>query len=186
MQNNEPNVLYEVKLKGLVLEVDHGDKFDATHLLANGRANYILFESFIAQCAGLNPNSQGGASDLCDENGQGYEVKSYKDPLSFPDLRHDKFHTGASSTFGPNNHGPTIKRLLRAGDYSEAFKICKELGFNKNDFYIYVNSAQYDIKIPLRYIILATADVLALLSKDDPRVISRSEILAKAKKTVRL
>jgi hypothetical protein len=184
MANNEPHILYEVKLKGLVLEIDHGAKFDATHLLANGRANYILFENFIAQCAGLSPNSQGGASDLCDDLGRGYEVKSYRDPESFPGTRNDMFHTAASSTFGPNNHGPTIKRLLQSGNYAEALEICRESGFDKNDFYIYVNSAQYDVSIPLRYMILPTSEVLSLLSSDDPRLISRAEILARARKKV--
>lgn len=177
-------MLYEVKLKGLVLEIDRGRKFDATHLLANGRANYILFENFVAQCAGLSPNSQGGASDLCDSRGRGYEVKSYKDPESFPGVRNEKFHTAASSTFGPNNHGPTINRLLHSGNYSKALEICRESGFDKNDFYIYVNSAQYNISIPLRYMILPTSKVLALLSKDDPRLISRSDILALSRKKV--
>jgi hypothetical protein len=184
MANNKPHILYEVKLKALVLEVDRGAKFDATHLLANGRANYILFENFIAQCAGLSPNSQGGASDLCDDLGCGYEVKSYKDPDSFPGTRNNMFHTAASSTFGPNNHGPAIKRLLNTGNYAEALKICRESGFNKNDFYIYVNSAQYDVSVPFRYIILPTSEVLSLLSKEDPRLISRVDILSRARKTI--
>ena len=184
MAYNEPNVLYEVKLKGLVLEIDRGSTFDATHLLANGRANYILFENFIAQCAGLSANSQGGASDLCDDRGRGYEVKSYRDPESFPGSRNDMFHTAASSTFGPNNHGPTIKRLLQSGKYAEALKICRESGFDKNDFYIYVNSAQFDVSIPFRYIILPTREVLSLLSREDPRLISRTDVLACARTRV--
>jgi hypothetical protein len=179
MANDKPFVLYEIKLKGLVLELEGGSKFDASHLLANGRANYILFENFIAQCAGLNPNSQGGASDICDSSGRGYEVKSYKDPSTYPGARSDLFHTAASSTFGPNNHGPTIKRLLQAGKYAEALKICKETGFDKNEFYIYVNSAQYDISVPLRYLIVPKKDVLAMISREDPRIISRSMILSK-------
>jgi hypothetical protein len=184
MANNETHVLYEIRLKGLVLEVDGGTKFDATHLLANGRANYILFENFIAQCAGLSPNSQGGASDLCDNSGRGYEVKSYKDPESFPGTKYDMFHTAASSTFGPNNHGPVIKGLLQSGDYEAALKICRESGFDKNEFYVYVNSAQYDISVPLRYMIFPKSDVLSLLSKKDPRQISRADILSRVKKKV--
>jgi len=183
MKRREPYILYEVKLRSLVLEIDRGVKFDATHLLANGRANYILFENLIAECAGLNPNSQGGASDLCDDSGSGYEVKSYKDAEKFPDRRNDRFHTGASSTFGANNHGPTIKLLLQEGKYSEALRICRESGFDKNDFYVYVNSAQYDVSIPLRYVILPTSDVLSMISREDPRLISRSDILAKVKRT---
>jgi hypothetical protein len=183
MTRREPYVLYEVRLKGLVLEIDRGAKFDASHLLANGRANYILFENFIAECAGLIPNSQGGASDLCDDSGSGYEVKSFKDVEKFPDRRNDRFHTAASSTFGPNNHGPAIKRLLQEGKYPEALRICRESGFDKNEFYVYVNSAQYDVSIPLRYVILPTLDVLSMISKEDPRLISRSDILAKVKRT---
>ena len=184
MANNEPHVLYEVKLKRLLLEIDGGANFDATHLLANGRANYILFENFIAQCAGLSPNGQGAGPDLCDDRGNGYEVKSYRAPESFPGPKNDMFHTAASSTFAPNNRGPTIRLLLQSGNYAEALEICRETGFDKNDFYIYVNSAQHDASIPFRYIILPTSEVLSLLSSDDPRLISRADILARARKKV--
>lgn len=184
MENREPWVLYELKLRRLLLELDRGDEFDASHLLANGRANYILFENLIADVSGLLPNSQGGASDLCDHEERGYEVKSYKDPALHPSARNEYFQTSASSTFPANNHGPTIKHLLRDGDYDGALKICRETGFDKNDYYIYVNSAQFDMSIPLRYVVVPTSDVLDLLSKKDPRLISRQEILKRVRNTV--
>lgn len=186
MSNSRTRVLYEVRLKGLVLTLDRGDNFDATHLLGNGRANYILFENFVAQCTGLNPNSQGGASDLVDDSGNGFEVKSYKDPALHPDPRNDLFHTAASSTFGPNNHGPTINRLLRDGKYDEALQICKESGYNKNSFYIYLNTAQYRVDVPLRYMIVPTSDVLRLISPQDPRLISRKALLDLAEERVQI
>lgn len=186
MDNKEPWVLYELKLRRLLLELDRGDDFDASHLLANGRANYILFENLIAEVSGLMPNSQGGASDLCDDEERGYEVKSYKDPALHPSDRNEYFQTSASSTFPANNHGPTIRRLLNNGNYLEALKICRETGFDKNDFYIYVNSAQYDMSVPLRYVIVPTSEVLGLLSKTDPRLISRQEILKRVRNTVKL
>lgn len=186
MTNSRTRVLYEVRLKGLVLTLDGGDSFDATHLLGNGRANYILFENFVAQCAGLRPNSQGGASDLVDSSGKGYEVKSYRDPALHPDPRHDLFHTAASSTFGPNNHGPTINRLLREGKYEEALQICMDSGYSKNAFYIYLNTAQYKVEVPLRYMIVPTSDVLRLISSRDPRQISRTALLDLAKEKIQI
>ncbi len=70
----ETYVLYEASLRRLVLETLDGENYDATHLLDNGRANCILFENFIADRLGLRPNSQGGASDLVNDLGEGYEV----------------------------------------------------------------------------------------------------------------
>lgn len=181
-----PYVLYEIRLRSLILTTEKETHFNASKLLANGRANYILFENFIAHLTGLNSNSQGAASDLCDSSGRGYEVKSFKDVETHPAAKDDEFHTAASSTFGPNNHGPKIKKLLEDGNYEGAYRICCETGFDKNDFYIYVNSAQFNILRPLRFIVVPTAEVMALVSRNDPRKISRRDVLALAKSKVEL
>ena len=186
MNSPQPYVLYEVRLQSLILTTEKGTQFNASKLLANGRANYILFENFIAHLIGLRSNSQGAASDLCDSLGRGYEVKSFRDIDAHPSSKHDEFHTAASSTFGPNNHGPKVKKFLEDGEYERAFKLCCETGFDKNDFYIYVNSAQFNILRPLKFIVIPTTDVMARVSRDDPRKISRREILDLARETVAL
>jgi len=176
----ETYVLYEASIRRLVLETLDGENYDATHLLDNGRANYILFENFIADRLELRPNSQGGASDLVNDLGEGYEVKSFRDIEAFPREKDDFFHTAASSTFSANNKGPIVKGLLDAGDYEAALSLCRETGYDKNACYVYVNSAQFSIEVPLRFIIIPTTDVLRLLSKEDPRKISRREVLGLA------
>lgn len=182
--NNNPYVLYEIDLKGLKLEFGNGSELDVSHLLSNGRANYILFENLISTFSGIGANSQGGKSDLRDIAGYNYEVKSYQDVAINPAPKADLFHTASSSTFGANNHGPAVKKLLDTGRYPEALQLCKEKGYDKNDFYVYVNSAQYRINIPLSYVIIPKPDVLGLLSKSDPRLISRRDVLDRVTKKV--
>lgn len=172
-----PLVLYEIDLKSLKLEFGNGTELNVSHLLSNGRANYILFENLISTFSGIGANSQGGKSDLRDVAGFNYEVKSYQDVVANPSSKVDLFHTASSSTFGANNHGPTIKKFLDVGKYREALELCMEKGFDKNDFYVYVNSAQYQISIALSYVIVPKAKVLQLLSKSDPRLISRRDVL---------
>jgi hypothetical protein len=184
LSNNVPFVLYEIDLKSLKLEFGNGSELDVSHLLSNGRANYILFENLISTFSGIGANSQGGKSDLRDVAGYNYEVKSYQDVAANPSSKADLFHTASSSTFGANNHGPTVKKLLDAGKYQEALHLCKEKGYDKNDFYVYVNSAQYQISIALSYVIIPKSDVLRLLSRSDPRLISRRDILDLATKKV--
>ena len=99
---------------------------------------------------------------------------------------HDDFQTSASSTFGANNKGPLIKRLLDNGDYQSALKICIETGYEKNQAYVYTNTRKYIAEVPFRYIIVPKLDVLDMLSKEDPRLISRDGILKKVKKTVQI
>jgi hypothetical protein len=67
--------------------------------------------------------------------------------------------------------------MLDKGHYQDALELCKEKGYNKNEFYVYVNSAQYQIGTALSYVIVPKSDVLRLLSKSDPRLISRRKIL---------
>ena len=105
-----------------------------------------------------------------------YEVKAFPDRVRYPKAK-DGFHTAASSTFGPNNHGPEIKALLAADQYDEALAACRASGYDKNNFYIYTNTSRFDVATPFRFLILPTARVLQLLSTEDPRLISRDAIL---------
>ncbi len=182
--NNSPFVLYEVDLQSLKLGFGNGSELDVSHLLSNGRANYIIFEYLISTFSGIGANSQGAKSDLRDIAGYNYEVKSYQDVTAHPSPKVDLFHTASSSTFGANNHGPTVKKLIDAGMYREALQICREKGYDKNDFYVYINSAQYRIGVALSYVIIPKQDVLRLLSKSDPRLISRRDILGLVTKKV--
>lgn len=182
---NEHLVLYEIEVAALTLSLGGGRVFDATSLLHNGRASYLLFEKLVGRLAGLEDGSQGGDSDLRD-GGLGVEVKAYHDPGLFPAARHERFHTAASSTFGPNNRGPEVTRLVRAGNYRAALQICRETGYDKNAAYVYTNTAEYDVSVPLRYIIVPTTAVLDLLDDRDPRLISRTEVLGLATRTERL
>jgi hypothetical protein len=179
----EPFVLYEIEIATLELTFPDGSSIDVTETLKNGRANYILFQHLVAKLSGLTENSEGGASDLIDARGNGYEVKSYKDVELWPQGRHDKFHTAASSTFGPNNLGPVIRNLLRTGDYPEALRICRQTGFDKNTFYIYTNSSQYRPEVPFRYFVIPTPALLNQLSPDDPRQVNRRDLLAMLDRT---
>lgn len=180
----EPFVLYEGSIAGLTVEA-FGSSIDVSDILSNGRANYILFQKLVGLCAGLDSHSEGGDSDLSGGDVK-YEVKAFADPQSHPAARHDLFHTAASSTFGPNNRGPEIKRLLDAGSYQAALEVCKQTGYAKNDFYVYTNTSHFDISTPFRYVILPTATVLDLLSESDPRLIDRKKVLAACLRTEQL
>jgi hypothetical protein len=185
---NESFVLYEVELGRLVLELADVSELDVSQSMKNGRANFDVVQRPIADCAGLSLKSEGADSDLQDSLGRGYEVKSYLDPERWParTLRQDTFHTAPSSLFNANNQGPAIKRLLEAGNHSEAMEMCRKSGYDKNDFYVYVNSGRFDFSVPLRYVILPTAEVLKLVSKIDPRDISRTAILESVKRRTRI
>jgi hypothetical protein len=175
--NNSPYVLYEIEIQSLKWQFGNGSELDVTHLLSSGRANYILIEDLISRFSGIGAYSQGGKSDLRDVAGLNYEVKSYRDVAAHPSSDADLFHTASSSTFAANNYGPAVKKMLDNGNYRDALKLCKEKGYNKNEFYVYVNSAQYQIGTALSYVIVPKSDVLRLLSKSDPRLISRRKIL---------
>ena len=181
----EPHVIYEVGLKRLLLELEAGSTIDVSHALSNGRANYIMFEKLVGDLIGLSAGTQGRGSDLSDAStGEGYEVKAFLDRELHPTETSDLFHTSASVTFPPNNKGPEIRALLKDDDYQGALKICSETGFDNNDFYIYTNTKNYNPIVPLRFIIVPTPDVLRLLSRDDPRLISRDLVLGLASKTI--
>ena len=182
---DEPFVMFELGIAGLTLDLISGTAIDVTETLSNGRASYILFENLVARFTGLSKGSQGGLSDLLDAQGLGYEVKSYRDP-DHPRPGSDYFHTAASSTFGPNNHGPRIKRLLLEGSYQEALDICLASGYNKNGFYVYTNTGDYNPRIPFRYFIVPTEYVLDNLSPEDPRLVSRAALLSLCRETVQI
>jgi hypothetical protein len=104
----------------------------------------------------------------------------------YPEDKHDLFQTSASSTFGANNNGPRIKRLLETNDYESALKICRVTGYDHNDFYIYTNTKGFKPTVPLKFFVVPTIDVISNLNPSDPRQISRKLLLAKIKKTVQL
>jgi hypothetical protein len=188
----ETFVLYQATFKGLFLELESGRKLDMSFALKNGRSSYLIFEHLVSLLSGLESNSQGGDADLASAQGLKYEVKAYKEPEIYPHTRDDYFHTGASSTFGPNNIGQTIinPALKRAKlnpetfaiEYATALEACMSAGYAHNDYYVYTNTAQYELGTPFRYIIIPTAKVLENLSNLDPRLISRVDILAMAKR----
>ncbi len=190
----ETFTLYSAKFEGLFLEVSSGIKLDMNFALKNGRSSYILFEHLVARLSGLNANSQGGDADLASEGGFKYEVKAFKDWSAHPLPKDDLFHTGASSTFGANNVGravvnPALK-LMKAEPqnrdihYQTALDACKEAGYSKNDYYVYTNTAQYEIGTDFSYMIFPTATVLENLDRDDPRLISRATLRGLIKREI--
>jgi len=185
MGNLKAHVLYECEIKALTLKLEKRE-VDMTFILENGRANYILFENLTGMLTGLSQNSQGGKADLKSADGAQYEVKSYPDVEVYPELKYDLFHTAASSTFGPNNKGPIIKKMLAEGDYQSALDICKQAGFDHTDFFVYTNTAKFKPSTPFRFTIVPKHKVLELLDLRDPRLISRRSILGLCTDVVRL
>lgn len=181
----EPFVLYEIGISALELQFSDRSTLDVTPTLKNGRSSYILFENLVGHFSGLLSGSQGGLSDLVNESGLGYEVKSYRDPQHVKPGS-DFFHTAASSTFGPNNQGPRINNLLFEGNYAEALDACKASGYSKNGFYVYTNTSDYLPTMPFRYFIVPTPSVLECLSTADPRRVSRSKLLGLMQRTQRI
>lgn len=166
-------VLYEVGIEKQVLILRDGSERNYPETLANGRANYIVFEWLIRDLAELTKTT---GSDSKDAHGRTYEQKAYKDPELYPNDS-DLFRVSSSSTFGANNYGPTVNRLVRERKYDEAFAIVDETGYSKNDFYILTNTGGYNPTIPLRFVILEKDLLVANLDKVDPRLISKNVIL---------
>jgi hypothetical protein len=174
MQNLEPFVLYNVSIASLKLTLKSGKEYEFPEALANGRANYILFEELIRAITGLRKTTQ---SDHTGAKGERYEQKAYFDQHKYASISYDEFQTSASSTFGANNFGPTIKRHLENSEYQKALEICHQTGYDKNDYYIYTNTRGYSLDIPLRYLVVPKPTVVSILNKRDPRLISRSRVL---------
>jgi hypothetical protein len=177
----EPYVLYEVPIATLTLKLTSGETYDFPETLSNGRANYILFEELIRSLTGLHKTTK---SDHVSTEGLRYEQKAYFDVVKFPGLDHDLFQTSASSTFGANNNGPRIKKLLENSEYEEALRICSDTGYFKNDFYIYTNTRGFSPDIPFRYVVVPKTEVLNSLDSKDPRLISRTSFLSKVVRVV--
>lgn len=177
---NETHTLYEIGVKRLVLRLSTGTDLVIDKALANGRANYVIFEELIRHFAGLLETT---GSDHKDSHGKTYEQKSYPDPELHPNSD-DLFRISSSSTFAANNHGPKVKAFLECGDYESALELCKTTGYNKNDFYVFTNTGGFKAGSTLRYIILPKNEVLEHLDSKDPRMISRSTVLGLAKSKV--
>jgi hypothetical protein len=183
MSNLETYTLYEVKIESLKLTLQNGKQFEFPDTLANGRANYILFEELIRALTGLKKAT---GSDHVGPDGSLYEQKAFKDLELFPGNENDLFQTSASNTFGANNNGPKIKKFLESNNYESALEICMETGYRKNQFYIYTNTKSYKTSVPLKYFVVPTIDVLASLSSSDPRLISRNSLLKKIKRKLEI
>ena len=178
---NSTLTLYSLEITGLSLELNAGGSIPMLEALKNGRANYIIFEELVRKLTGLVKTS---GSDHEDSQGSKYEQKSYVDYAI--DSSKEFFQTSSSSTFPANRYGKEIKELLEGGNYEKAKKLCECTGYSKNNFYIYTNTGQYDPSVPFKYIIVPRELVLKHLSKSDPRLISRSEVLALAKIEVKI
>jgi hypothetical protein len=166
--------MYEIRVDRLALVLADGSEKVFPEALASGRANYMLFEALVRDFSGLTKTT---GSDHKDSSGLTYEQKAYEDPEAYPKSK-DIFRCSSSSTFGANNHGPKVKQYLVKGDYPAALRICKEKGYDKNDFYVFTNSGNFVSTVPFRYFIIPKDVVVANLDLEDPRLISRSKLLS--------
>jgi hypothetical protein len=166
--------LYEINVDRLALILDDGSEKAFPQALKNGRANYIIFESLVREFAGLEPTT---VSDHKDASGKTYEQKSYEDPALYPRSK-DLFRCSASSTFAANNNGPKIKKFLANNDYDSALQLCKDTGYDKNDFYIFTNSGKFIPTTPFRYFVIPTETLVSEIDLEDPRMISRTKLLS--------
>jgi len=183
MKNLEEFVLYEVKLESLQLTLSSGPKLEFPEMFANGRASYVMFEQLVRYLTGLEKAT---GSDHQITKGARCEQKAFSDIELYPNSTSDYFQTSASSTFPANNDGPTIKKMLLNGDYQGALKICKETGYDHNDFYIYTNTKGFRNEVPFRYVVVPTKFILSNLNPVDPREISRKSFLDKIKRKITL
>jgi len=70
---NETHTLYEIAVKRLVLQLANGADLVMDKALANGRANYVIFEELIRHFTGLLETT---GSDHKDSDAKTYEQKS--------------------------------------------------------------------------------------------------------------
>jgi hypothetical protein len=166
--------LYELGLKRLNLITNSGKIFSFPEALKNGRSSYVIFENLIRELTGFEKVKH---FDHIDQKGKVYEQKSYKDP-QIHQKSSPEFQCSSSNTFGANNYGPKIKRLLNKGDYPGALKLCKDLSYNEIDYFIFTNTSQWSPQIPLRFFAVSKTNVLKSLSKTDPRLVCRDRLMA--------
>jgi hypothetical protein len=166
--------MYEINVDRLALVLADGSEKVFPEALASGRANYMLFEALVREFAGLEKTT---GSDHKDAQGKTYEQKAYEDPDLYPNSK-DLFRCSSSSTFGANNDGPKVKKLLENNDYEGALELCKAKGYNKNNFYIFTNSGSFRTEIPFRYFIIPKETVVSELDSEDPRMISKSKLFS--------
>ena len=152
-----------------------------TNTLGNGRSNYLLFEHLVRSIVGLESTT---GSDHVASDGNRYEQKAFTDVAIDPAA--DLFQTSASSTFNANNNGPKVKACIEAGDYQAALDICCSTGYDHNDFYIYTNTRSYNPSVPFRFILVPKSDVISMLDKRDPRLLSRDLLLSRVTRTEQL
>lgn len=166
--------LYELEVRKINLITNLDRIFSFPEALKNGRSSYIIFEDLIRELTNLQkiPHFDHG-----DEFGNVYEQKSYKDKQLHPNAK-SEFQCIASSTFGANNNGPKIKNMLKRGNYSGALKICKDLGYDNIDYFIFTNTSQWNPRIPFRFFLVSKQNVLRSLSKSDPRLVCRDRLMA--------
>jgi hypothetical protein len=177
---NDLYTMYEIKIDRLALILGDGSERVFPEALASGRANYMLFEALVRDFSGLVKTA---GSDHRDSENRTYEQKAYEDPEAYPKSK-DIFRCSSSSTFGANNHGPKVKTFIAQGNYEAALALCKETGYDKNDFYVFTNSGSFVATVPFRYFIIPKDDVVANLDSEDPRLISRSKLLSMIKAKV--
>lgn len=167
--------------------------------MCNGRSSYMIFEELVSILTGFERNSQAQGSDFS-YAGKGYEQKSFANLFALKKdkgkivpryktesgYKNQKFHTAASCCATANNVGKdTIRPLLKEGKYQEALDICKETGYNHNDYYVYTNTGGFDpLKSAFSYVIVPKEFVLQNLDKKDPRKISLKCILDSVVETV--
>lgn len=171
----EPFVMYEIEIEKLSLVLKDGREFIFPEALANGRANYIIFENLVRNLALLYKTT---GSDHQDDLKRQYEQKAYLDPVSDPEGKEDIFRCSSSNTFGANRYGKQIKAMLDDGDYDSAYELVCLEGYTKNDFYVFTNTSGYVVDHPFRFFIVPTVEVLRHLDAKDPRMISRSALLS--------
>lgn len=179
---NKTFTLYQIKVDNLALKLGDGSELLFPSALSNGRVNYVLFEELVRHYAGLTKVTK---SDHKDAAGKKYEQKSYKDAAAYPNSA-DLFQCAASNTFGANNNGPKIKKLLASGNYDSALEICKQTGYDHNDYYIFTNSGGFKPGMTFEYFIVPTETLLKHLDSEDPRVVSRSTMLGLIKSKVKI
>lgn len=164
--------MYELGIDRLSLHLKNGEEKVFPDALANGRANYIIFESLIRDVVGLHKTH---VSDHVDDAGRNYEQKAYKDPEIHPRDK-DLFRISSSNTFGANNLGPKVNTLVKQGRYKEALAIVTENGYDKNEFYILTNTGGFEPTIPLRFFIVPTEIIMTHLDLVDPRMVSKQKL----------